>query len=617
MIKFKNSEINRAIEQSIINYNEDILSAHLTPEEKEEAYYSYLLGLNRGFFEDSDNKLIVENDQGFEITNNLRIFLRTKEPKSTSPKLPKIDPKKGIPKEILEIYDGLSIVMLEDMLPSWNQSFIEELKTLVKNINISSLNINIHLPLRQRNLKTIDLSILHEMPEDLSELVITGIDLSDLDPKIFQRFKNLKEIELNKSNLSDFKLVQNLNPDTEIIFCNNPVKAEHLQYLIDLAAKHENFHFQTDDNYLLGIWNNLACSQLYLNQFLDLYTKIDFSKMKSLKIMLDDSFNRENLDKEAILKSFSSLENLTLETNMQRYGEFLKQFNLSPNTSFPVSLVIKDISQLTFEQLFNMPNVQSISIQDGDNTEKHQEAPYSRDDFLAIRTELDILLADISPIDNHTKNNDLQVFAKIYKKLSQHIIYDYYAISEKGELDKELQTTCRNLHGALLDGKAVCGGYADALRNALACVGIESRSIFADKKQIREVLSDSKDDAGHVWNQVKLGDEWYNVDLTWDRDSVLREYPLDFFLKSDFDFGHTEYNTQNIPNKEKCYKSLETKNQRDLFDFPFKTLLEALDEIKENVETWADKQLSFDDLLEAHYFLEEEKVKEIEEEREI
>ena len=97
MIKFKNSEINRAIEQSIINYNEDILSAHLTPEEKEEAYYSYLLGLNTGFFKDSDNKLVVESDQGFKITNNLRIFLRTKKPQSTSPKLPKIDPKKGIP----------------------------------------------------------------------------------------------------------------------------------------------------------------------------------------------------------------------------------------------------------------------------------------------------------------------------------------------------------------------------------------------------------------------------------------------------------------------------------------------------------------------------------------
>ena len=54
-------------------------------------------------------------------------------------------------------------------------------------------------------------------------------------------------------------------------------------------------------------------------------------------------------------------------------------------------------------------------------------------------------------------------------------------------------------------------GYAEILRNVLALKGIECRYVAGTEK-------DSND--AHAWNQVKIGEHWFNVDLTWDRDKI-------------------------------------------------------------------------------------------------
>lgn len=57
--------------------------------------------------------------------------------------------------------------------------------------------------------------------------------------------------------------------------------------------------------------------------------------------------------------------------------------------------------------------------------------------------------------------------------------------------------------GALVDGRAVCQGYADAYSLLLARAGIESTYV-------------SSAAMNHGWNMVKVGDRWYHVDVTWD-----------------------------------------------------------------------------------------------------
>lgn len=58
-------------------------------------------------------------------------------------------------------------------------------------------------------------------------------------------------------------------------------------------------------------------------------------------------------------------------------------------------------------------------------------------------------------------------------------------------------------YGALVDGDAVCQGYALAFK------------LLLDEMEIESVITSSAA-MNHAWNMVKLGEAWYHVDVTWD-----------------------------------------------------------------------------------------------------
>ena len=67
-----------------------------------------------------------------------------------------------------------------------------------------------------------------------------------------------------------------------------------------------------------------------------------------------------------------------------------------------------------------------------------------------------------------------------------------------------------NAYGALVEGKAVCEGYAEALQCLLHRVGIQS--FIAIGSSINPSTSTSE---GHAWNSVKIDGKYYHLDLTW------------------------------------------------------------------------------------------------------
>ena len=77
--------------------------------------------------------------------------------------------------------------------------------------------------------------------------------------------------------------------------------------------------------------------------------------------------------------------------------------------------------------------------------------------------------------------------------------------------------------GSLLDGLAVCEGYADALDLLCYLSGIECICVNGYGNGGR-----------HGWNKVKIDGQWYNVDVTWD-DPISTQPVLryDYFLVSD------------------------------------------------------------------------------------
>mgnify|MGYP000565221886 FL=1 len=132
---------------------------------------------------------------------------------------------------------------------------------------------------------------------------------------------------------------------------------------------------------------------------------------------------------------------------------------------------------------------------------------YSRDTGLAVAIGLEYCTAqDVAAMQvkldqlvdqaNTLCQTDREKVFYVHEWLVQNIAYDREHLSDDVQDD-------HNLRGALLEGTAVCDGYAKTYALTLRKLGITG------------VLVTSKD-IGHAWNMVELDGNWYQVDCTWD-----------------------------------------------------------------------------------------------------
>ncbi|MCL2696979.1 MAG: hypothetical protein FWE74_02720 [Oscillospiraceae bacterium] len=90
-------------------------------------------------------------------------------------------------------------------------------------------------------------------------------------------------------------------------------------------------------------------------------------------------------------------------------------------------------------------------------------------------------------------------------------------------------------YGALVDGLAVCDGYAKAYIHLLGLAGIESR--IASGNCVKSGIS-------HAWAMVKLDGSWYHADPTWNAPANRPHGTIiyDFFLLSGREINKTHVN---------------------------------------------------------------------------
>ncbi len=76
-------------------------------------------------------------------------------------------------------------------------------------------------------------------------------------------------------------------------------------------------------------------------------------------------------------------------------------------------------------------------------------------------------------------------------------------------------------YGALVEGEAVCNGYARAYQHLLKEVGIPSWYVIGVSYDPVSYVT-----IAHAWNTVKLDGEWYYTDVTWDDHVYTKNYFL-------------------------------------------------------------------------------------------
>ncbi|MBP3966383.1 S-layer homology domain-containing protein [Paenibacillus lignilyticus] len=88
----------------------------------------------------------------------------------------------------------------------------------------------------------------------------------------------------------------------------------------------------------------------------------------------------------------------------------------------------------------------------------------------------------------------------IHDYILQHTAYDY-----ENYKNDTVPPESYSVYGVLMNGIAVCQGYAGTADLLLSMAGIESHIVIG-----------TADGGSHAWNKVKIDGAYYNLDVTWD-----------------------------------------------------------------------------------------------------
>ncbi len=113
--------------------------------------------------------------------------------------------------------------------------------------------------------------------------------------------------------------------------------------------------------------------------------------------------------------------------------------------------------------------------------------------------------------------SDFEKVRKIHDFVVNHVTYDYDHLGQ----DYDLQYTS---YAALLNGTAVCQGYASLTYRLMLTAGVDCRVITGTAN------NGSGTWENHAWNIVKLNGQYYYLDTTWDDGT----HGYTYFLKSGF-----------------------------------------------------------------------------------
>ena len=123
---------------------------------------------------------------------------------------------------------------------------------------------------------------------------------------------------------------------------------------------------------------------------------------------------------------------------------------------------------------------------------------YSDEDINSINTKIDEIYNSIIKEDMTTEEK-IKAF---HDYIINNTTYDEERSKEiKNNSITSLKHPSNTAYGPLFTGKAICGGYTDAMAVFLDKLGLKNYKVSSEK---------------HIWNLVLIDDKWKHLDLTWD-----------------------------------------------------------------------------------------------------
>ena len=421
-------------------------------------------------------------------------------------------------------------------------------KSVIERINNAIISYNKESKDEQINLITNG----EVKEEDLKKIKLLYIDIGDISKEeintFFEELSNVLEV-MKLKGLYIYAHNENVVSDVDMTFLsrvNRELKDLQISN-VDLSNVDVNVFNQFENLRVLILGKN------NINDF-EMISKLN----EGLAVDVGDN-PMSNVSINDIVNEFN-----------KRHGKMA--FNEHPflnsiivaleDKQIPSNIIVRGTKDISTEFLIQHPEILKIQIIDEENRcDSEQEEPYLREDFVQIKHKIDEIKQQIEIPDEFDKDREKKIFMQVYTILGKMIDYNHYAVSEEGKEDYNLAISCRNLKDGLLEGKAVCAGYADILKNVLGEFGIKAQYIgrnpedmekyaermgYQDEVKMDEFLGFEKtdidefvksygyqDDHGHAWNSVILDGKKYLCDLTWDADDIkLERFPLAYCCPS-------------------------------------------------------------------------------------
>lgn len=139
-------------------------------------------------------------------------------------------------------------------------------------------------------------------------------------------------------------------------------------------------------------------------------------------------------------------------------------------------------------------------------------------------------------------------------------IHDY--IIENVEYNQTEAPNNSNMYGALIEGKAVCEGYAESFKYMMDKLNIPCILVYGNG------INNAGNSEYHSWNQVLMEDgKWYSVDSTWD-DPILIGFgklpessKYKYFLKGSNEFAENHKKENDVSGTGQYFEYIETANE--------------------------------------------------------
>ncbi len=466
-----------------------------------------------------------------------------------------------------------------DSIMSLHLDKIEELKiTSISNnskfYNIIGLCINLNSLKLIGDLKINTNNVISNVfnPSLIENIVFDGVRLPTI--KSINKFDNLKSVVLRNIKFSSIKgflnAIEKTNIETLIIqnsdFCRAPISLimnfKNLKYLEIVSCencKFDNFDFLAKNRYL----DKVIIDQASVN-FDQLPNFIKGKSIKNINAQLGKTtkkslVNRFLMDEEGIkiLINSAKLKELSENLNFNRITRMVLNVNKNADLSRYMKLLkrvkndiiisVKDLSYLSVQdanllkEQLNVKKIKLVNLEN-DYTVDINDL-YDIDDYIEIRKRIDNFTKAV--LDN--KDNELEKIIKVYKAI---------LISEKKEV-VEVGCNSQNRLNNIINNIYTDFSYAELLANCLSCINMEVKTIKGQD------LSGKT----RFWNQVKIYDYWYNIDLYLDAKNYNSKKFTDkkpkYFLLNDKEFYKDHKLTST--NYEHCVFNIDSKLVNEYF----------------------------------------------------